>query len=108
LALELLKVLLENSGPTFRSSERFTAAIRQYLCLSLLKNSASSIPAALQLSASIFLSLLQRFRQVLKAEVGVFFPMIMLKVVEPPAPGAAGSGQGAQPTSIAINAYSYK
>jgi len=55
-------------------------AIRQYLCLSLLKNSASSIPAALQLSASIFLSLLQKFRSALKAEVGVFFPMIMLKV----------------------------
>jgi brefeldin A-inhibited guanine nucleotide-exchange protein len=80
LALELLKVLLENSGPIFRSSERFTAAIRQYLCLSLLKNSASSIPAALQLSASIFLSLLQKFRAALKAEVGVFFPMVMLKV----------------------------
>jgi hypothetical protein len=29
LALELLKVLLENSGPTFRGSEKFTAAIRQ-------------------------------------------------------------------------------
>ena len=57
-----------------------TAAIRQYLCLSLLKNSASSIPAALQLSASIYLSLLQKFRSALKAEVGVFFPMIMLKV----------------------------
>ena len=59
------------------------AAIRQYLCLSLLKNSASSIPAALQLSASIFLSLLQKFRSALKAEVGVFLPMIMLKVGGP-------------------------
>jgi hypothetical protein len=29
LALELLKVLLENSGPRFRSSERFISAIRQ-------------------------------------------------------------------------------
>jgi hypothetical protein len=28
LALELLKVLLENSGPTFRSNERFTAGQR--------------------------------------------------------------------------------
>lgn len=55
-------MLLENSGPKFRSSERFIGAIRQYLCLSLLKNAASSIPAALQLSASIFLSLLQHFR----------------------------------------------
>ena len=107
LALELLKVLLENSGPTFRSNERFTAAIRQYLCLSLLKNSASSIPAALQLSASIFLSLLQKFRAALKAEVGVFFPMVMLKVLEPPAPGAGAAGAASQ-TSLAVNAYSYK
>ncbi len=70
LALELLKVLLENSGPTFRRSETFIAAIRQYLCLSLLKNNASSVPAALQLSCSILLSLLSKFRTHLKAEVG--------------------------------------
>ena len=38
LALELVKILLENSGPVFRYSERFIAAIKQYLCLSLLKN----------------------------------------------------------------------
>lgn len=108
LALELLKVLLENSGPTFRSSERFTAAIRQYLCLSLLKNSASSIPAALQLSASIFLSLLQKFRAALKAEVGVFFPMVMLKVLEPLAAGASGAATAAAQTGLAVNSYSYK
>eukprot|EP00879_Flechtneria_rotunda_P009955 GHRR01010411.1.p1 GENE.GHRR01010411.1~~GHRR01010411.1.p1 ORF type:complete len:1258 (+),score=566.72 GHRR01010411.1:286-4059(+) len=112
LALELLKVLLENSGPTFRSNERFTASIRQYLCLSLLKNSASSVPAALQLSASIFLSLLQKFRGPLKAEVGIFFPMLMLKVLEPPAAvGAAGTAAGigsAAQQSLAVNSYSYK
>lgn len=44
LALELLKILLENSGPTFRNSDKFITAIRNYLCLSLLKNSASSLP----------------------------------------------------------------
>lgn len=109
LALELLKVVLENSGPAFRSSERFHGAIRQYLCLSLLKNAASSIPAALQLSASIFLSLLQRFRAGLKAEVGVFFPMVYLKVLEPPAAGAgAGGAGGGGAGSLAVNAYSYK
>ena len=46
LALELLKVLLENSGPAFRGSDKFTGAIKQYLCLSLLKNAASPHPAA--------------------------------------------------------------
>ncbi len=44
LALELLKVLLENSGPVFRGSEKFTAAIKQYLILSLIRNAGSPFP----------------------------------------------------------------
>lgn len=35
-----------------------------------------------QLSCSIFISLLSRFRAGLKAEIGVFFPMIILRVLE--------------------------
>ncbi|KAM0069316.1 putative Sec7 domain, mon2, dimerization and cyclophilin-binding domain, Sec7 domain superfamily [Helianthus debilis subsp. tardiflorus] len=82
LALELLKILLENAGPIFRTSERFLGAIRQYLCLSLLKNSASTLMIIFQLSCSIFISLVSRFRAGLKAEIGVFFPMIILRVLE--------------------------
>ncbi|ONL96028.1 Guanine-nucleotide-exchange protein [Zea mays] len=48
LALELLKILLENAGAVFRTSE----------------------------------SLVARFRPGLKAEIGVFFPMIILRVLE--------------------------
>ncbi len=69
LALELLKMMLDNSGPIFRRSEKFLGAMRQYLCLSLLKNNSSNILPALQLTTAIFLLLLQRFRSVLKAEV---------------------------------------
>eukprot|EP00798_Chlamydomonas_sp_ICE-L_P027640 gene27640-7278_t len=88
IALELLLVVLGNSGPTFRSSEKFLGAMRQYLCLSLLKNSASSIPQATQLTCSIFLSLLTKFRTSLKVEVAYFFPMVLLKPFESvPAPG---------------------
>ncbi|KAI3701044.1 hypothetical protein L2E82_45687 [Cichorium intybus] len=82
VALELLKILLENAGAVFRTSERFLGAIRQYLCLSLLKNSASTLMIIFQLSCSIFISLVSRFRPGLKAEIGVFFPMIVLKVLE--------------------------
>lgn len=89
LALELLKILLENSGPRFASGERFVAAIRQYLCLSLLKNCASPVPALARLCCSIFLTLMAKFRRHLKAEVGVFFPMILLRPIEP-AGGAGG------------------
>lgn len=61
---------------------RFVGAIKQYLCLSLLKNSASSLLSVFQLSCSIFMSLVARFRSGLKAEIGVFFPMIVLRVLE--------------------------
>ena len=84
LALELLMILLENSGEVFRTSEKFSSAIKQYLCLSLLKNCTSSIPQAFALSCSIFLTLMAKFRHSLKAEIGVFFPMIMLKAIETP------------------------
>ncbi|CAI9765193.1 unnamed protein product [Fraxinus pennsylvanica] len=82
VALELLKILLENAGAIFRTSERFLGAIKQYLCLSLLKNSASTLTIVFQLSCSIFISLVSRFRAGLKAEIGVFFPMIVLRVLE--------------------------
>ncbi|KAG8391685.1 hypothetical protein BUALT_Bualt01G0213000 [Buddleja alternifolia] len=82
VALELLKILLENAGAIFRTSERFLDAIKQYLCLSLLKNSASTLMIIFQLSCSIFISLVSRFRAGLKAEIGVFFPMIVLRVLE--------------------------
>ncbi|OWM64955.1 hypothetical protein CDL15_Pgr028673 [Punica granatum] len=48
VALELLKILLENAGAVFRTSD----------------------------------SLVSRFRAGLKAEIGVFFPMIVLRVLE--------------------------
>uniref|UniRef100_A0A1D1XSQ5 Brefeldin A-inhibited guanine nucleotide-exchange protein 2 n=1 Tax=Anthurium amnicola TaxID=1678845 RepID=A0A1D1XSQ5_9ARAE len=82
VALELLKILLENAGAIFRTSDRFLGAIKQYLCLSLLKNSASTLIIVFQLSCSIFMSLVSRFRPGLKAEIGVFFPMIVLRVLE--------------------------
>ncbi|GJP34684.1 hypothetical protein CLOM_g19096 [Closterium sp. NIES-68] len=86
VSLELLKICLENSGAVFRTNERivgaFVGAVKQYLCLSLLKNCTSSLMSVFQLSCSIFFSLLTRFRSVLKAEIGVFFPMIVLRVLE--------------------------
>lgn len=95
LALELLKILLENSGPVFRHSERFVTAIKQHLCLSLLKNGAGPVPQAQALSCSIFYTLLCKFRHSLKAEISVFFPMILLRSIEP----APGGGPASQSTT---------
>ncbi|KAI5315285.1 hypothetical protein L3X38_044461 [Prunus dulcis] len=82
LSLELLKVVLDNGGPFWRNNERFLNAIKQFLCLSLLKNSALSVMAIFQLQCSIFTSLLSKFRSGLKAEIGIFFPMLVLRVLE--------------------------
>ena len=97
LALELVKILLENSGPVFRHLDKFVAAIKQYLCLSLLKNVTSSISQAQALTCSIFFTLLTKFRHSLKAEIGVFFPMILLRAVEPATSGATPNNSGRLP-----------
>lgn len=61
---------------------RFLNSIKQFLCLSLLKNSALSVMAIFQLQCSIFTSLLTKFRSGLKAEIGIFFSMLILRVLE--------------------------
>ena len=50
---------------------------------------------ALSLCCSIFLTLLSKFRKSLKAEIAVFFPMILLKPIEPQMGNPSGNG-GAQ------------
>jgi brefeldin A-inhibited guanine nucleotide-exchange protein len=84
LSLELIKVLLQNSGKIFQTHDRFIEAVKQYLCLSLLKNGASIISPTFQLSASILQMLAEKFRASLKSEFSVFFPMIFLKPLESP------------------------
>lgn len=50
LSLELLKVLLDNAGAVFH--QRFVGAIKQYLCMSLLKNCSHPTPHSFQVSPS--------------------------------------------------------
>lgn len=89
LSLQLLFSIIQTSGPNFRSGEKFIWAIRQYLCLSLLKNGVSPIASVLQLSLDIFIALLVFFKDHLKSEIGVFFSNILLRILE----SANSSGQ---------------
>ena len=98
LALELIKVLLENSGHEVQSQEKILKGIKQYLCLSLLKCSGSSSTHLQNLCTSIFTTLLMKFRTKLKAEIGVFYPMILLKVLETPVGGGGAGGEYFTPT----------
>ncbi|KAL4354152.1 hypothetical protein GQ457_06G003710 [Hibiscus cannabinus] len=82
LSLELLKVIMDNGSSIWLSNERFLNAVKQFLCLSLLKNSALSVMSIFELQCSIFMSLLTKYRSGLKAEIGIFFPMLILRVLE--------------------------
>ncbi|XP_044961916.1 brefeldin A-inhibited guanine nucleotide-exchange protein 1-like [Hordeum vulgare subsp. vulgare] len=82
LSLELLRMVVDNAGPFWKTNEKYLEAIKQYLCLSLLKNSAMSAMSVFQLLCSIFMGLLLRFRSGLKEEIGIFFPMLVLRVLE--------------------------
>ncbi|CAN1305054.1 Brefeldin A-inhibited guanine nucleotide-exchange protein 1 [Linum perenne] len=68
LSLELIKVIMDTGGPLLRSNER--------------QNSALSVMAIFQLQCSIFIILLSKFRSGLKEEIGIFFPMLILRVLE--------------------------
>ncbi|KAL6561982.1 Protein big1 [Orobanche gracilis] len=82
LSLELLNVIMGNAGPIWRTNKRFLNVVKQFLCLSLLKNSALSVMAVFQLLSSIFWNLISKFRSGLKSEIGIFFPMLILRVLE--------------------------
>jgi len=94
LSLQLLYAIIVSSGKNFRSGEKFIWAIRQYLCLSLLKNGVSPIPAILQLSLDLFVTLIRFFKEHLKSEIGVFFSNILLRILE----SSNSSGQQKQLT----------
>jgi len=82
LSLELLDGLLQSAGPVFKSSERCIFAVKQYLCMSLVQNSISAVPAIFKLIIKIFDTLLHHFKQNLKAEVGIFFNSVLLRTLD--------------------------
>jgi brefeldin A-inhibited guanine nucleotide-exchange protein len=102
LSLELLKILLANAGPVFRSSPKFARTIRQFLCRSLLKNCSSGALDLFNLSCSIYIRLLERFRPHLKAEIGIFTEVIFLKALQlTQTPGKDSSAASAALTPVA-------
>lgn len=83
LALELILSILENSGHTFCTGERFIFAIQNYLCVSLLKNcNYNYMPVAQLIGLKIFILLAYKFKQHLKEEIEVFISKILLIVLE--------------------------
>nr|POF12647.1 protein transport protein sec7 [Quercus suber] len=80
-------VVFTSPHATIRSSSNgeptgFTQAIKQYLCLSLSRNGASSVNKVFEVSAEIFWLITKYLRPQLKRELEVFLKEIYLSILE--------------------------
>ncbi|XVF48806.1 hypothetical protein PTKIN_Ptkin03bG0218000 [Pterospermum kingtungense] len=82
LSLELLQGLLEGVSHSFTKNFHFIDSVKAYLSYALLRASVSQSPIIFQYATGIFAVLLLRFRESLKGEIGVFFPLIVLRSLD--------------------------
>lgn len=80
-------VVFTSPHATIRSSSNtdptaFTQAVKQYLCLSLSRNGASSINKVFEVSAEIFSLMMKHLRSQLKRELEVFLKEIYITILD--------------------------
>ena len=80
-------VVFTSPHATIRSSSNteptgFTQAAKQYLCLSLSRNGASSINKVFEVSAEIFALMMKHLRSQLKRELEVFLKEIYITILD--------------------------
>ncbi|KAG6582539.1 Brefeldin A-inhibited guanine nucleotide-exchange protein 5, partial [Cucurbita argyrosperma subsp. sororia] len=82
LSLELLQGLLEGVSQAFTKDFHFIDSVKAFLSYALLRASVSQSPVIFQYATGIFSVLLLRFRESLKGEIGIFFPLIVLRSLD--------------------------
>ncbi|GKC86594.1 HOPM interactor 7 [Tanacetum coccineum] len=82
LSLELLQGLLEGVSHSFTKNFTIIDSVKAYLSYVLLRASVSQSPAIFQYATGIFAVLLLRFRESLKVEIGIFFPLVVLRSLD--------------------------
>ncbi|XP_010246071.1 PREDICTED: brefeldin A-inhibited guanine nucleotide-exchange protein 5 isoform X2 [Nelumbo nucifera] len=82
LSLELLQGLLEGVSQSFTKNFHFIDSVKAYLSYALLRAAVSLSPVVFQYATGIFAVLLLRFRESLKGEIGIFFPLIVLRSLD--------------------------
>ena len=100
LALELTALVLANAQETLLTDGAFMRVTQRELFFALLKNVSGTVSEAVRLACSIFLALMLHFRRSLKAEIGIFFPMVLLRSLEAAAAGAAAGTVGVVGSTI--------
>ncbi|CAI5499083.1 unnamed protein product, partial [Closterium sp. Naga37s-1] len=78
-----LQGLLDSVSREFTLNFAFLDSIKMYLCYALVRAAVSPSDHH-GLACSIFATLIQRFRESLKAEIGLFFPLVVLRSLDSP------------------------
>lgn len=86
LALELLLYVLQNTdmsgGFLQTTGPQFQYAVRNYLCVSLLKNCTSDNTKVVNLSLRLFVPLVRNFRSHLKTEIEAFVTNVFFVILD--------------------------
>lgn len=88
---DLLQVLSNPFHNWEHIPENFCKQLRQPLCLALLRNCAASDPVAYALALRLLMAILclPRLRMGLRAELGAFYPLLVLRCLEQQQPEQA-------------------
>jgi len=82
LMLYILKKPDARDPSSFQSTDKFLYAVRQYLCVTMLRNCTSSSRSVVSLSLQLFQLLLTNHKDQLKGEIEVFITDVFLKILE--------------------------
>ena len=86
LALDLLLYVLQNTEMKgsflHQCGPQFHYAIRNYLCVSLLKNCTSDDTRVVNLSLMVFVPIIRNFRSILKAEIEAFVTNVFFVILD--------------------------
>ena len=82
ILLEMILIVLDNSGPVFRTDSTIIKIVREYLCQSLSINVISPVLEVFELAITIFLVVVGLFKTFLKAQIEVFFNEIIFNILD--------------------------
>jgi hypothetical protein len=86
LALDLLLYVLENTelkgSFLHQCGPQFHYAIRNYLCVSILKNCTSDDTRVVNLSLRVFVPIIRNFRSILKTEIEAFVTNVFFVILD--------------------------
>jgi hypothetical protein len=102
LALDLIFHVLQKTdfsrGFITRAGSQFHAAVRNYLCVSLLKNCTSNDTQAVNVSLRLFVPLVRSFRTILKNEIEAFVTNVFFVILD-------SKNSPAEHKSIVVNTF---